>query len=348
MLDATAVAYALLLGAVAAFNPCGFALLPAYITAIVTGSAEGGVTRAQALRRGIRFGVAMSIGFLALFLVLGLIFGAVNLALQAKILPYVSYATVVIGLALIWLGIVLTVKGEMRGPGLRINGAAPRRTFWSQVGYGVAFAVASLSCTIGLFLVVVTQALNASSPIDAVAPFIAYGVGMGTSVVLVSVLAALVGSSLASGLRKHTVTLMRVGGVLMIAAGIYVTVFGLAEVLPQFGIHTLDPVLKATISAQSAVSQAVSSWGTPVLLALSGIALIAVIWAFVTGRSERNGTSSEQETAGGGGSPSGETGATEAATTVNVPNGGATSPATGIRTADSGTLDAIRKAASNK
>ncbi|WP_062077213.1 cytochrome c biogenesis CcdA family protein [Demequina globuliformis] len=315
MIDSAALAYALVLGAVAAFNPCGFALLPAYITAIVTGSADAEATRASALRRAIRFGVAMSLGFLVVFLLLGLLFGGVSLALQASILPYVSYVTIVIGVGLVWLGVVVTAKGEMRGPGLRMSGAAPRTTFWSQVGYGAAFAVASLSCTIGLFLVVVAQALSASGPVAVVTPFVAYGVGMGTSVVLVSIAAALVGSGLASALRRHTVTLMRIGGVLMVVAGLYVVVFGLAEVLPRFGIDALDPVLEVTISAQNAVSQAVSSWGTPVLLVLAAIALVAVAWAFATGRREKpRGDQNHQ------------------------------APASAIRMADSSTLDSIKRA----
>ncbi|MDE0572160.1 cytochrome c biogenesis CcdA family protein [Demequina sp. B12] len=290
MLDTAAAAYALVLGAVAAFNPCGFALLPAYITALVTGSADSSVPRTTALRRAIRFGVAMSAGFLAVFLLLGLLFGGVNLALQASILPYVSYVTIVIGVALAALGVVLTVRGEMSGPGLRLDGRAPRTTFWSQVGYGAAFAIASLSCTIGLFLVVVTQALNATNPANAVVPFLAYALGMGTAVVLVSILAALLGSGLAAGLRRHTVAIMRAGGVLMVLAGVYVAVFGLAEVLPRYGVHALEPVLEVTISAQQAVSAAVSSWGTPVLIALGAVALAAVVWAFVTGRADARET----------------------------------------------------------
>ena len=46
------LALALTAGVLAAFNPCGFALLPAYLTLLVTGTAEEGFTRASALRRG--------------------------------------------------------------------------------------------------------------------------------------------------------------------------------------------------------------------------------------------------------------------------------------------------------
>ncbi|GIG54056.1 cytochrome c biogenesis CcdA family protein [Demequina activiva] len=284
MLDPTAAAYALLLGAVAAFNPCGFALLPAYITVIVTGSADAGVTRAAALRRAVGFGLAMTVGFMVIFTGFGLLFGAVNIGLQGSILPYLSYVTVAIGAVLIWLGIVLLRGGELRGPGMRITGSAPTRAFWSQVGYGATFALASMSCTIGLFLAVVAQALAAPGPVGAVAPFLIYGAGMGASVLAVSILAAVAGSSAAAALRSKTPVLMRIGGGLMVLAGIYVLLFGLAEVLPRYGIDALNEVLHTTARWQGAVAQWIESWGTVALIVFVAVVAIATVVILLLGR----------------------------------------------------------------
>ncbi|WP_062467498.1 cytochrome c biogenesis CcdA family protein [Demequina maris] len=295
-MDLADAAYALLLGAVAAFNPCGFALLPAYLTVIVTGSAgsaggSGGddapVPRAVALRRALGFAAAMSLGFVAVFTALGLLFGGVSLGLQATVLPYVSYVTVVLGVLVAVLGVVMVRHGELRGPGLGALSRAshaPGRTFASQLAYGASFAVASLSCTIGLFLVVVTQALAASGPVATLAPFVAYAIGMGASVVLVSLAAALAGTGLAAAVRRRTPQLMRAGGVLMVLAGVYVTVFGLAEILPRFGIHALDGVLLATARWQSSISLAIQSWGTPVLVGLVLAAAVASAWVVIAAR----------------------------------------------------------------
>lgn len=289
------VAYALLLGAVAAFNPCGFALLPAYLTVIVTGTAGGAaVPRAIALRRALGFALAMSAGFLAVFLAFGLLFGAVSLSLQATILPAVSYVTVALGVLVTVLGVTMAVRGELSGPGLGAlsrGSHAPGRTIASQAAYGASFALASLSCTIGLFLVVVTQALDAPGLIATAAPFLAYGVGMSTAVVLVSLVAALAGTGVAAALRRRTPLLMRIGGVLMVLAGLYVTLFGLAEVLPRFGIDALDPVVLTTTRWQFAVTTAIQSWGTPVLVGLVGIAVVGAAAVVVAARrAERDRT----------------------------------------------------------
>ncbi|MDN4477849.1 cytochrome c biogenesis CcdA family protein [Demequina lignilytica] len=292
MLDAD-TAYALLLGAVAAFNPCGFALLPAYLTLIVTGSAgavggdDAGVPRAIALRRALGFALAMTVGFVAVFLAFGLLFAGVSLGLQASVLPAVSYVTIVLGVLVAILGVRMAWRGELSGPGLGAlarGSRAPGRTWLSQAAYGASFAVASLSCTIGLFLVVVTQALGAGGPVATITPFVAYGLGMGTAVVLVSLVAALAGTGVAAALRRRTPLLMRIGGVLMVLAGVYVTLFGLAEVLPRFGIDALDPVIAVTTRWQSAVTFAVQDWGTPVLVGLVVLAVGAAVTVEVAAR----------------------------------------------------------------
>lgn len=291
MIDGATAAYALLLGVVAAFNPCGFALLPAYIGVLVTGTADARLPRAVALRRAVLFGLAMTLGFMVVFTAFGLLFGAVNASLQGVILPAVSWVTTGLGILVIWLGVTVIIRGELRGPGLRFEGRAPRTAFLSQAVYGATFALASLSCTIGLFLAIVTQALAAANPVSAIVPFVLYAVGMGTSIVLVSIAAALLGSGAAAALRRHTPVLMRAGGVLMVLAGLSVVLFGLAEILPRYGIRALDGVLTTTSQWQGAVTQAIQSWGTPVLVVLVAVAIASVAVVLWRGRA-RSGAES--------------------------------------------------------
>jgi cytochrome c biogenesis protein CcdA len=281
MIDGTSAAFALLLGAVAAFNPCGFALLPAYITVIVTGSADELLTRVQALRRAVVFGLAMTAGFVAVFTGFGLLFGAVNVALQGSVLPYLPYVTVTLGVVLIGFGLAMALGHEI--PGLRVRpvaGRAPRADAWSQVLYGVSFALASLSCTIAPFFAVVTQSLDASSPVGAVAPFVIYGAGMGTAVLVVSLAAAFAGAAVGRALRKRTGAILRTGGVIMVLAGLWVIVYGLAELLPRFGVRALDEVLLGSSRIQGSISSAITDWGTPVLVILLSLVAAAAVLVF--------------------------------------------------------------------
>ncbi len=284
MISGADAAFALLLGAVAAFNPCGFALLPAYVAVIVTGTAEGSATRLDSMRHALQFGLAMTLGFVGVFTGFGLLFVGVNAAFQATILPYLPFVTVALGLMLVLLGGVMLVKGELRGPGLRITGHAPRATFVSQCLYGATFALASLSCTIGPFFAVVTTALAATNPVGTVAPFLIYAIGMGTAVLLVSLAAALAGVGVAMALRRRTALIMRIGGIVMIVTGLYVTAYGLAEVLPRHGVRALDPLLLQTAGWQGAVATGIEGWGTPVLVTLAVCVLATAIALVVVGR----------------------------------------------------------------
>lgn len=270
----------------AAFNPCGFALLPVYIALIVTGTADGRTTRLMALRRAMVFGLAMTAGFVAVFAAFGLVFVGINSALQGYVLPYMPYVTMALGVVLVALGIAMVLGHEVRVPGLRttpagLAGRAPGRAAWSQVLYGVSFALASLSCTIGPFFAVVTQALDARNVVGTVSPFIVYGAGMGTSVVLVSIAAAFAGAAVGRGLRARTGLIMRAGGVLMTASGLYVVLYGLAEVLEIHGIAALEPVLFTTSTWQGDVTNAIRGWGTTALVVLLTVTVAFGAWVFV-------------------------------------------------------------------
>ncbi|MFA5775629.1 MAG: cytochrome c biogenesis protein CcdA, partial [Ilumatobacteraceae bacterium] len=97
-------AYSFLLGVLAAVNPCGFALLPAYLLYFLEldNSGERGTQRAS-LRRALIVSSAVSSGFIAVFLIVGTISRLFTqwLELNAK------YAGFAIGIALIFIGLAM-------------------------------------------------------------------------------------------------------------------------------------------------------------------------------------------------------------------------------------------------
>jgi cytochrome c biogenesis protein CcdA len=65
------LALALAAGTLAAVNPCGFALLPAYLSFLVIGDGDPG--RGSAVGRALAATAAMTVGFVAVFGVFGLV-----------------------------------------------------------------------------------------------------------------------------------------------------------------------------------------------------------------------------------------------------------------------------------
>jgi len=80
-MDRGVLALALLAGAVAAFNPCGFALLPAYLSLLVADGPSGepppagGHRTLSAVRTALRFTSGMTVGFVAVFGAFGRVVG---------------------------------------------------------------------------------------------------------------------------------------------------------------------------------------------------------------------------------------------------------------------------------
>ncbi len=276
------LALALVAGAVAAVNPCGFALLPAYLAMLVTdapdGAAEG--TRGQVLRAA-RFSLAMTAGFVAVFGV----FGAVIARLSLSVERYLPVVTLVIGAVLVALGVWVLRGGHV--PGVRFAGRvglAPRSTLGSQVLYGVAFAAASLSCTIGPFLAVTGAAARTADTGGVLLVFVVYALGMGTVVTALAMAVALAQGSLVQRLRNATPVIERISGLLLVLAGAYIAWYAWFEIRVLSGRSTGDPVVDAAGRLQTELSQAVAGLGTVGLTLLAVAALAGITGLAVTGR----------------------------------------------------------------
>ena len=279
------LALALVAGAVAAFNPCGFALLPAYLTVLVAQSSTAGPTgadgqqRSAAVMRALRFSAGMTLGFVAVFGLFGLVLTPLALSLQR----YLPFVTVVIGLGLVALGGWLLAGHSLRIRGVAGRGSGPTADWGSQVGYGVAFALASLSCTLAPFLAVTTAAARSGNLASGVMAFITYAVGMGIVVLILALGVATAGASVATRMRRAGPKIMRFSGLLLVVAGAYVAWYGLFEIRVLAGATTSDPVVGAAVQVQSAITRAVASIG-PLPLLIAGAVLAATVTAVLARR----------------------------------------------------------------
>ncbi len=259
---------AVVAGMLAAVNPCGFAMLPGYLALVVAGD---DVSRSGRLGRAVLSSGLMTIGFVAVFGVFGLLSASIASPLQ-RWLPVV---TVVIGLVLLILGVLLLAGRELLVLLPKLSGGAPTARITSMFGYGVAFAVASLSCTIGPFLAVTGIALSGAGFASSVTTFVAYALGMGLVVVTLAVAAALARTAVATGIRRLSPHIGRIGGVLLVVTGGYVAYYGYYELrLNNGGGDAADPVVDAAGRVQSTLSEGLNAVG-PVPVVTAAVALTA-------------------------------------------------------------------------
>jgi cytochrome c biogenesis protein CcdA len=166
----------------------------------------------SAMRRGVAFGALATAGLLAVFVGIGLPIAA----LAPSATPALSYLAIAVGLGLVVVG-VLTVAG--RPFPLRIPRFSPERR--GPVGFflfGVAYGLASLSCTFPIFLSVVSLAALLGGP-AAILAFAAYALGKGSLLVLVSVLSTASPAATTGRLRKVMPRFDKAMGAVTIAAG---------------------------------------------------------------------------------------------------------------------------------
>ncbi|WP_026877241.1 cytochrome c biogenesis protein CcdA [Jiangella gansuensis] len=267
------IEFALVLGSVAALNPCGFALLPTYLTLLVAQNGRPG--SAEALRRAGITTLAMTAGFVAVFGAFGLVVVPAAVSVE-RVLPW---ATVVIGIALVALGCWLVAGRELAVPVPRLRGVAPSSSAWSMVWYGVGYAVASLSCTVAPFLAMATATFSSAGVAGGLLAFVAYGVGMGLVVGFLAAAVALGSDTVVRRARRLLPYVSRVSGALLIPAGAYVVYYGVYELRLRAGGDPQDPVIDAALAVQGTVSGWVidigPAWFAAAAATVVGVGLLA-------------------------------------------------------------------------
>jgi hypothetical protein len=178
-----------------------------------------------------------------------------------------------IGVALAALGVAAAF-----GAGPELHLPTPRFAAGAQwyaiIGFGVAYALGSLSCSLPLFLAGVAGAFTATAPLAGVAAFLAYAVGMGLFATAASVTAAAAGSGAVRALRRAAPVLSRLAGAVCAFVGVYLLIYWLHElVAPTARV----PLVVGAQAAQASVSSWLSAAAVPVACGLGAVIAAAFI-----------------------------------------------------------------------
>lgn len=207
-------------GMVSSVNPCGFFMLPAYLSYQLGTEEEGFFTSPPYVRilKALRLGLVATLGFVVLMAAVGSVIAAGGRQL-VQVFPY---AGVGIGIVLMTLGAWLLITRRT----IAILAASrvavtPRRNLRNVFLFGMAYAISSLSCTLPIFLLVVGNALASRGAAASFGQFVSYGVGMGLVLVAVTIGAALSRGAMARWLRGASHQVHRASALFLIGAGAY-------------------------------------------------------------------------------------------------------------------------------
>jgi cytochrome c-type biogenesis protein len=222
-LDTARIGLSFTAGLLAAINPCGFVLLPTYLMYFLgmenlrPGAERGSVPRA------LKVSLAVSAGFMTIFVALGVAF---RMGSQ-WLVDHADWISLGIGLALVVLGVAMLFGYQlpMTTPKLDVQttGEGRDRSVRAMYLFGLAYAIASIGCTIGPFIGTVLGGFSASGWATGAISLLLYGLGMATLITGLTVTLALANTALLKVLRHGMTWFETLAGIFVLLTGLYLT-----------------------------------------------------------------------------------------------------------------------------
>ena len=218
-------AFAFGAGLAALASPCGIAMLPAYISYYL-GAREGGFEDqhvVERLAKALGIGGTATLAFIVLFGAFGLVWAVLGSVLR----DFIPGAAIAVGVALMALGILmlLTGKAPFLTRTIGVNWGTGSRGYVSIFLFGLAYALATLSCTFPIFLAIMGNALTLGGPAAVVTQFVTYGLGMGIGLLGITLGAATFKNVVTYALRGALPYMERISAVILVGAGGYIVYY---------------------------------------------------------------------------------------------------------------------------
>lgn len=239
-------------GAISFLNPCGFAMLPAYIayfiestvkryslpnitpsTTVSNNNSNMRMILARKISIGILIGIVITVVFVTIFGLTGL---AISVA-GTGITKYFPWIAVISGIVIIGMGIF-----NILGKTFHINIPLPKGFLSNNIDsgsdkdfenkdnkikylkfflFGIGYSVASLSCTLPVFLLVVFQGISTGGLIDGFLVFLIYALGMGIVMIGVSLAISISNQVFIRLMIKLSSKINFITSAVLIGAGLY-------------------------------------------------------------------------------------------------------------------------------
>ncbi|MCI0543336.1 MAG: cytochrome c biogenesis CcdA family protein [Actinobacteria bacterium] len=267
------IAAAFAAGMVATVNPCGFAMLPAYLGFIL---GDRGSTRGSALV----VGASVSAGFVAVFVVSGVLIAS---GLRA-IVSWIPWMALVVGVGLVIAG-VASLRGRYlfaRLPGVKRS--TRDRSIKGLLGFGASYGLASLSCTLPIFLSLIAGTVATGSVAESALVFMAYGLGMSLVVIVLTLIVAAGRDRLVGAIRPLSARLNTISGWVMIIAGIFIVWYWATVLIGGAADLGTNPMIRFVENLAADIANLVAA--NRVQVGAGALVVGVVIW-FVSHRSTK-------------------------------------------------------------
>ncbi len=219
-------------GMLATVNPCGFAMLPAYL-GFFLGLERTEASTTASIGRALAVSAAVAAGFMAVFIPIGVLLNA-----GVGSLAWVRYASIGIGLTLVALGLAMLCGYRLPITGPKLERGGRDRTVGSMALFGVSYAVASLGCTIPTFIVYGVATFTRDGVAGGFLSIAAYGLGMALVLTALTVALATARGGLLRAIRGSLRYVDRAAAALLVLAGAYLVYYWTLDVTTDSGLRS--------------------------------------------------------------------------------------------------------------
>ncbi len=227
--DIFPLGFAFSAGMVSSVNPCGFAMLPAYLGLYLGDNQADADQRgvAERLRRASVVGSTVTVGFVVMFAAVG-----VPIGLGARgIVEFFPWVGLGIGVLLAVVGAYLLSGGKLyNNLAMRLSskmGNAGNNNMRGYFTFGLGYGTASLSCTLPIFLAVIGGTFTADTFLDSILQFLLYGLGMGFVILVLTLGMAIFRGAMVGGLRKMLPYVGTISAVMLLVSGAFIVYYWL-------------------------------------------------------------------------------------------------------------------------
>ena len=264
-------------GLLAAVNPCGFVLLPTYLMYFLGVSGRPGTQRAT-VRRALLVSAALSAGFMTIFIIVG----GVSRLFTDWLNQNAKYVSLLIGVALVILGIAMLFGYRLPFSTPKLETGKRDQTVASMYVFGLAYAIASIGCTLGPFSATVLGTIDTDGFFQGIMAIVLYGLAMSLLITTLTVTLALAQGGLLKSLRIGMTYVEIASAVIMILSGLYLTWYWFNDIRDKYD----DDFTGQVLNWQERIAQIIDDNRLVLAIVFAVIVGVALTYTFVSRRRE--------------------------------------------------------------
>ena len=262
-------------GLLAAVNPCGFVLLPTYLMYFLGVSGRPGTQRAT-VRRALLVSAALSAGFMTVFVIVG----GISRLFTDWLNQNAKYLALLIGVALVILGIAMLFGYRLPFSTPKLETGKRDQTIASMYVFGLAYAIASIGCTIGPFSATVLGTIDTDGFFQGVVAIALYGIAMSLLITTLTVTLALAQGGLLKSLRTGMTYVETASAVVMILSGLYLSWYWFNDIRDKYD----DDLTGRVLNWQEQIAQYIDNNRLVLAIIFAVIVGSAMTYTFVSRR----------------------------------------------------------------